>query len=130
MASWVVFVGALSGFFSVLLGAFAAHGLKQRLTEKALSTFQTGVDYQMYHSLGLVLLGLLMFQWPERVLLKWSSLSMMMGMLLFSGSLYVLAISGISRLGIVTPFGGLLFLIAWFLLSLTAFNEGRLPTIT
>ncbi|MBL4868497.1 MAG: DUF423 domain-containing protein [Pseudomonadales bacterium] len=127
MAAWIISIGALSGFLSVALGAFAAHGLKERLTEKALSTFQTGAEYQMYHSLALILLGLLMLQWPERALLKWSSVTMMSGVVLFSGSLYLLSVSGISHFGMVTPVGGLLLLTAWVLLLLTAFNESRLP---
>ena len=125
MAAWVICIGALGGFLSVALGAFAAHGLKERLTENALSTFQTGVEYQMYHSLALILLGVLMFQWPERDLLKWCSVTMVLGIVLFSGSLYVLSLSGISRFGIVTPIGGLLFLTAWLLFLLVAFNEAR-----
>lgn len=125
MASCVILLGALSGFLSVVLGAFAAHGLKQSLTEKALLTFQTGVEYQMYHSLALLLLGVLMIQWPEQSLLKWSSLLMILGTILFSGSLYILSLSGISRVGIVTPFGGLMFLAAWMLLMWAAFNQSR-----
>jgi uncharacterized membrane protein YgdD (TMEM256/DUF423 family) len=104
---------------AVILGAFAAHGLKNHLSENLIGVFQTGVQYQMYHSLGLILLVLTAQFMPSTQLL-WSAGFMTAGILLFSGSLYLLAITGIKWFGPVTPIGGLCFIIAWGLFIFAA----------
>lgn len=103
---------ALSGFLSVCLGAFAAHGLKHEITAESLAIWQTGVQYQMYHALALLAVGLL-YQTQASKALKLSGLAFILGSLLFSGSLYALALGAPKALGIITPLGGLSFLVGW-----------------
>lgn len=105
-----------SGLVAVALGAFGAHGLKGRLDEAALSAYQTAVQYQFYHALALLAVGLLTQRLGERPLLSASAFCFMLGMVLFSGSLYVLALGGPRWLGPITPLGGLAFMVAWLLL--------------
>lgn len=119
-------LAAFFGFTGVGLGAFAAHGLKSRLTPEYLTIFHTGVTYQLVHTLALLGVALLATQVPGR-LLTWAGASFAVGILLFSGSLYLLTLTGISKLGIVTPFGGLAFLAGWLCLGLAAW---RLPLTT
>jgi uncharacterized membrane protein YgdD (TMEM256/DUF423 family) len=119
-------LAAFFGFTGVGLGAFAAHGLKNRLTPEYLTIFHTGVTYQLVHTLALLGVALLATQIPGR-LLTWAGASFAIGILLFSGSLYVLTLTGISKLGIVTPFGGLAVLAGWLCLGLAAW---RLPLTT
>ena len=114
-------LAAFFGFTGVGLGAFAAHGLKSRLTPEYLTIFHTGVTYQLVHTLALLGVALLATQVPGR-LLTWAGASFAVGILLFSGSLYVLTLTGISKLGIVTPFGGLAFLAGWLCLGLAAWR--------
>ena len=101
-------------FLAVTIGAFGAHGLKNKLDAYAMSVYNTAVEYHFYHALGLLLLGILMQQYKPSLLLNISGWSMGLGILIFSGSLYALAISGVKWLGAITPIGGLCFLIAWF----------------
>ncbi len=110
---------AASAMLSVILGAFAAHGLKSRLAENLLDTFQTGVQYQMLHSLALILLVILYRLLPHD-LLHYSAAFMLAGIVLFSGSLYMLAITQIKWFGPITPLGGLCFIIGWALLVVYA----------
>lgn len=109
---WTGILGAAFALLAVALGAFGAHGLEGRLTPDDLATFETGVRYQMYHALGLLLLALrspgLSGGW-----IRVSVWAFTLGILLFSGSLYVLVLSGIRGLGAVTPFGGVAFLVGW-----------------
>lgn len=114
-------LAAFFGFTGVALGAFAAHGLKNRLSADYLAIFHTGVTYQLVHTLALLGVALLATQIPGR-LMAWAGASFVIGILLFSGSLYLLTLTGISKLGIVTPFGGLAFLIGWFCLGLAAWR--------
>ncbi|PKH17576.1 hypothetical protein BI292_04620 [Pseudomonas sp. 43NM1] len=116
-------LAAFFGFTGVVLGAFAAHGLKNRLSAEYLTIFHTGVTYQLVHTLALLGVALLATQIPGR-LVTWAGASFALGILLFSGSLYLLTMTGISKLGIITPFGGLAFLVGWFCLGLAAW---RLP---
>ena len=111
----VLVFSAVSAMLSVILGAFAAHGLKNRLPENLLSAFQTGVEYQMYHSLALILLFVLYKQMPQSLLI-WSAGFMMAGILLFSGSLYLLALTQVKWFGPITPLGGVFFIVGWALL--------------
>ncbi|MBP0939625.1 DUF423 domain-containing protein [Pseudomonas alliivorans] len=119
-------LAAFFGFTGVALGAFAAHGLKGRLTAEYLAIFQTGVLYQLVHALALLGVALLATQVPGR-LVTWAGVSFAIGILLFSGSLYALTLTGISKLGIITPFGGLAFLFGWATLGLAAWRLGSAP---
>ena len=114
-------LAAFFGFTGVALGAFAAHGLKSRLSAEYLAIFHTGVTYQLVHTLALLGVALLATQIPGR-LITWAGASFAIGILLFSGSLYLLTITGMSKLGIVTPFGGLAFLVGWVCLGLAAWR--------
>lgn len=104
--------GAGSAFLAVAVGAFAAHALKATLPADLLATFEVGVRYQMYHALGLIGVGCLYGRYPSRLLAASGAL-FVLGTLLFSGSLYLLATSGVRALGMVTPFGGVAFLCGW-----------------
>ena len=114
-------LAAFFGFTGVALGAFAAHGLKNRLSAEYLAIFHTGVTYQLVHALALFGVALLAAHLPGRVV-TWAGIAFVVGILLFSGSLYVLTMTGISKLGIITPFGGLAFLLGWFFLGLAAWR--------
>ncbi|PXX56665.1 Uncharacterized membrane protein YgdD, TMEM256/DUF423 family [Pseudomonas sp. LAMO17WK12:I10] len=114
-------LAAFFGFTGVALGAFAAHGLKNRLSAEYLAIFHTGVTYQLVHALALLAVALLATQIPGR-LATWAGGSFASGILLFSGSLYLLTLTGFSKLGIVTPFGGLAFLVGWLCLGLAAWR--------
>jgi uncharacterized membrane protein YgdD (TMEM256/DUF423 family) len=114
---------ALSGFFSVALGAFGAHGLKTHVSEAMLSVYQTGVQYQMFHTLALLAVVSIILKGVDSLWLKIASYSWLLGILLFSGSLYLLALTGIKWLGAITPLGGLLFLVGWLSLALATWKE-------
>ena len=115
-------LAAFFGFTGVGLGAFAAHGLKDRLSADYLAVFHTGVTYQLFHTLALLAVALLAAQLPGR-LIVWSGVLFCLGIVLFSGSLYALTLSGLRPLGIVTPFGGLAFLLGWLCLGLAAWRQ-------
>ena len=119
----LLLLAALLGFTGVGLGAFAAHGLKGQLSAEYLAVFQTGVHYQMLHALALLALAALWQRLGGRLLTA-AGVCFCVGILLFSGSLYALTLSGISALGMITPVGGLMFLAGWFCLGLAAW---RLP---
>lgn len=119
----ILAIGALSAFFAVGFGAFGAHGLKTVLTEAQLGTYNTAVEYQFYHALALVLVAAIGFQFPHVKALKWAAALFTAGIVLFSGSLYLLAFSDIKILGAVTPFGGLAFLVGWLALTFAAFRQ-------
>jgi len=104
-----LFYAAICGFLGVGLGAFGAHGLKNVLSEHGLDIYKTAVSYQMWHTLALALVGIM----PEHRYLRWAGWSLLIGIVLFSGSLYLLAIFNLSWLGMITPFGGVAFLLAW-----------------
>ena len=112
--------GGLAALAAVALGAFGAHALKTRLSAEMLAVWHTGVEYHAYHALGLLAVGLVAAQLPESMLLKWSGWLMLAGIVLFSGSLYALALSGERWLGAITPIGGTAFLAAWGLFVIAA----------
>lgn len=117
MAKLFLILASCNGFIAVALGAFAAHGLKNKLTETLLATFQTGVQYHMYHSLALFALGMLVLQYPANHAFRISGYFFFAGIILFSGSLYGLSLSGLKWLGAITPLGGAAFLVAWGFLA-------------
>ena len=112
-AKLFLLLGGINALLAVIMGAFGAHALKVRLDEALLKVYQTGSEYHFYHALGLVLLGVLAINIPINIWLKISGWSMLVGIILFSGSLYLLSIFNLRWLGMVTPAGGLLFIIAW-----------------
>ena len=97
------------------LGAFGAHALKNRLSPEMLAIWHTGVEYHILHALGLIAVGIVALHLPGSSLVRWAGWIMLAGIVLFSGSLYVLALTGERWLGAVTPLGGVLFLAAWAL---------------
>ncbi|WP_080843785.1 DUF423 domain-containing protein [Cytobacillus gottheilii] len=115
-----IILGAINAFLSVALGAFGAHGLEGRVEPKYLETWKTGVTYQMFHATGLLIIGVLLGKLPASSLLSTAGWLMVGGIILFSGSLYVLTLTKISVLGAITPLGGLSFLAAWVLLIIAA----------
>jgi uncharacterized membrane protein YgdD (TMEM256/DUF423 family) len=115
--------GALLGGIAVALGAFGAHGLKSIVPADTVSTFQTGVQYQMYHALAMLAVAIVFEKFPNK-LVRWAGISFCIGILLFSGSLYLLTFLkatgkvGLEGVGIITPFGGIFFILGWVLLFL------------
>jgi|SRR5690625_267511 len=110
----LVLIGALYGFISVALGAFGAHGLEGKISEDALKTWEKAVQYQMFHAISIIVTGLALTKFQSGTLL-FSGWAFVIGVLLFSGSLYVYSTTGIRMLAMITPFGGVIFLIGWIL---------------
>lgn len=121
----IVAAGAICALLAVMLGAFAAHGLKPALNSYQLGIFETAVEYQMYHALALLAVGALASRpgFSPRWL-KAAALAFGFGITLFSGSLYALALTGIGWLGVITPFGGVAFLFGWLALIIAASKHG------
>ncbi len=115
---------AISGFVTVALGAFGAHALRNTLTSDMLTVWQTGIQYQSLHTLAMLAIGLLSIQLPDARWIKRAGWLMLLGILLFSGSLYLMAVTGITMLGAITPFGGLSLLAGWTALGYALY---RLP---
>jgi uncharacterized membrane protein YgdD (TMEM256/DUF423 family) len=113
---WVFAAGSLLAGLGVALGAFGAHALKASLSAKMLATFETGVRYQMYHGLGLLTLAWAIGRWPERRLVPAAWL-LVAGTVVFSGSLYLLVLTGMRWLGAVTPIGGVTLIAGWALVA-------------
>ena len=112
-------IGALSALISVAAGAFGAHALRDRLTPEYLAVFETAARYQMYHALGLLAVAWAITRWPGP-LPVWAGWLFVAGTALFSGSLYILALTGIRWWGAVTPLGGAAFLAGWICLAMSA----------
>ena len=110
-------LGSIAMLLAVALGAFGAHALKQTLAPELMATYETAVNYHFIHALGLLAVGLLALHLPASGTLRWAGILMAAGLLLFSGSLYALSLSGIRALGAITPVGGAAFLAAWLLLA-------------
>ena len=121
MLKTFVLLGSVNALLSVALGAFGAHGLKSRISPDMLAVYETGVHYHMMHALGLILVAILAEKWSSP-LISWSGWALFVGIVLFSGSLYALSISGIRILGAITPLGGVSFLIGWVLLAIAAYK--------
>ncbi|GIP20895.1 MULTISPECIES: DUF423 domain-containing protein [Paenibacillus] len=115
-------IGALLLLLSVAIGAFGAHALEKILGDYK-ATYETGVHYHMIHAVGIILIALAAGQWGESRKLLWAARLMVAGIILFSGSLYVLSITGIKVLGAITPLGGVAFIIGWLLFAMAAFKK-------
>ncbi|MFE5318723.1 DUF423 domain-containing protein [Paenibacillus sp. NPDC056579] len=122
MNSRFVAIGAICAFLSVAIGAFGAHALKESMSAEMMAIYETGVQYHMMHSLGIIAIGLAAAFMPESKALVRAGWSLLIGIILFSGSLYVLSITEIKPLGAITPFGGVAFLFGWFSLAQAAFK--------
>lgn len=115
-----IVLGCANAFLSVAFGAFGAHGLRYKVAPEVLTTWEKAVDYQMYHALALLVIALCIRAWPDVRRVRTAGLFLLIGILLFSGSLYGLVFSGIKGLGLITPVGGVSFLIGWCLLAFAA----------
>lgn len=115
MSKTILMTASVLLALAVAIGAFGAHGLKSHLSAEMIQIYKTGVEYHFYHGLGLLLIGVIAFSFPSEYL-KWSAIFLTVGIILFSGSLYILSITGIKWLGAITPFGGLSFIAGWVLL--------------
>ncbi|QBQ55101.1 DUF423 domain-containing protein [Nitrosococcus wardiae] len=124
MAKFFISVGAILAALGATLGAFGAHGLRTKLEPRMLEVWQTGVEYHMYHALGLILIGVISHGIDSGSLIKWSGILMLIGILLFSCSLYLLTLTKLGWLGAITPFGGTGFIIAWILLAIALLRAG------
>jgi uncharacterized membrane protein YgdD (TMEM256/DUF423 family) len=123
MAQFFVSLAAILGGLSVAAGAFAAHGLQSKISERSLEVFHTGARYQMYHALALLLVGLLISRTasPQPMLLA-SGWLFIVGIAIFSGSLYALSLTGVKILGAITPLGGVAFIIGWGALAIAGWS--------
>lgn len=116
MMKFLFIIGVINGFLSVALGAFGAHGLEGKISENALKTWEKAVNYQMFHTVSILLTGILLLKTQSSTLL-WAGWMFIVGILLFSGSLYLYSTTGVRILAKITPFGGVAFLIGWILLG-------------
>jgi len=121
----LVLLAAIFGFLAVAFGAFGAHALKGTLEPSLYLVYQTAVEYQFYHTLALLFLGLVKAESICQSCLKWSGIAFVTGIILFSGSLYLLALTGARALGAITPLGGIAFLVGWGFLGYIAFLSYR-----
>jgi uncharacterized membrane protein YgdD (TMEM256/DUF423 family) len=117
-----IIAGAFNAMLAVILGAFGAHALKEKLTEKYLAIWETAVQYQMFHAIGLIVIGILMSSSLLGPIsqLNWAGWLLLAGIIIFSGSLYILSLSGIGILGAITPIGGVAFIVGWIMLIVAA----------
>ncbi|WP_430790101.1 DUF423 domain-containing protein [Virgibacillus flavescens] len=112
----LLILGAINGFIAVALGAFGAHGLEGKISEKAIATWEKAVTYQMFHTMALFVTGLLLAKIQSGGML-WAGWMFFIGIILFSGSLYVYSTTGIKTFAMITPIGGVAFLAGWVLLG-------------
>ena len=122
MAKLFITLASLSGMLAVMFGAFGAHALRARLDDYAMGVFETAVQYHFYHSLALLAVGVVALSQPQTVLLRSSGWLFLLGIVIFSGSLYLLGITGVRWLGAVTPLGGLAFIGGWACLAASAWK--------
>ena len=116
-------LGSVNALTGVILGAFGAHGLKLRMAPDLFTVYQTAVEYQFFHALGLLGVGLLSHQFPMQTLIKWAGGFMFVGIVLFSGSLYTLSLTSTRWLGAITPLGGTAFIVSWTLLIISIVRQ-------
>ena len=125
-SKWLLILGSINMFLSVALGAFGAHALKASLQPDMMAVYHTGNQYHFYHATGLLAVALASGFFTNSRLIFWSGVFILAGLILFSGSLYVLSLTGQRWLGMITPFGGMAFLVGWLLLA-TGVWRGRKP---
>ena len=118
MANPLITMAAVNGLLAVMLGAFMSHSLERTITTELLTVFQTGVSYHMYHSLAALAAGILSHISPKVRLLKFSAYSFLLGIMFFSGSLYLLALTELPMIGLITPIGGAFFIFGWIMLCI------------
>ena len=123
MAKKWIGIGSILVMLSVMIGAFGAHMLEPIIGEDKISVYETGVQYHMIHALGIILIGVIAKVFGEAKLLVWSARLLFIGIILFSGSLYVLSISGLGPLGAITPLGGVSFIAGWICLAVTTLKK-------
>jgi uncharacterized membrane protein YgdD (TMEM256/DUF423 family) len=116
-------LGSLLGALSVALGAFGAHALRDRIEPGLLANYQTGVSYMFYHTLALFIVVLALTRWPSAGSATWAGWLFIAGIVVFSGSLFLMAFTGMRWLGAITPIGGVAFIAGWLLLAWTAFQN-------
>lgn len=116
-------LGSVNAALAVILGAFGAHALKTRIAEQMLAVYQTGIQYHFYHAAGLLIVAVIAWHLPTSSWLRWSGGLMFAGIILFSGSLYMLALTNIRWLGAITPFGGTAFILAWICLAIAVLKN-------
>lgn len=121
---WMM-IGAILTMLSVAIGAFGAHMLKDKIGAGAIATYETGVQYHMIHALALLIVGLTAGQLGSSTKLKWAARLLFAGIIIFSGSLYILSISGIKILGAITPIGGVAFIAGWLLFAMDVWQRGK-----
>lgn len=128
MKNYWILIGGIFGFLGVALGAFGAHGLKETLSPEMLETFRTGIFYQLVHTIAILVIGF----FGDKRFFK-AALFFSVGIILFSFSLYIYTTTGIKQLAIITPFGGVSFLIGWLIVIISGFsyykntNDNRKP---
>ncbi|WP_339226468.1 DUF423 domain-containing protein [Oceanobacillus sp. FSL K6-2867] len=119
----LLLLGAINGFLAVALGAFGAHGLEGKLSEKAIATWEKAVDYQMFHTMALFVTGLLLAKFPNASSLTAAGWLFLIGIILFSGSLYIYSTTSIKTFAMITPLGGVAFLIGWVLIGIAVMRN-------
>ena len=122
MAKLLITLGAAFGGLGVAAGAFGAHALEKRLEPRMLEIFETGARYQMYHALAIVLIGLLALHRPQASFHS-AGFAMALGVLVFSGSLFALSLTGVKALGAITPIGGTALIVGWVMLAVKAWRH-------
>jgi uncharacterized membrane protein YgdD (TMEM256/DUF423 family) len=122
MSKTILMTASILLALAVANGAFGAHGLKAHLSEAMLQTWKTGVEYHFYHALGLLLIGVLSVSMPSNFL-NWSAIFLFAGIILFSGSLYILSVTGIKWFGAITPLGGISFIAGWVMLFVAVLKD-------
>lgn len=125
LSRFFIVVGAFFAALSVIIGAFGAHALSAQLTERGVAIWATGVQYQMLHSTAMIAIGILLLILNSKKLLLLAGFAFLVGTLLFSGSLYLIALLTIKNLGLITPIGGLFFVVGWLLLVCAAMASTR-----
>jgi uncharacterized membrane protein YgdD (TMEM256/DUF423 family) len=122
MSKLFLYLGSINAATAVTMGAFGAHFLKTKISEAMLSVFQTAVQYHFYHSLGLLIVGLLTIYFKPEKYLKIAGWMMFIGIILFSGSLYLLSTTNTRWLGIITPVGGIAFILSWVFIAISVWK--------
>lgn len=118
-------IGSIAAGLSVAIGAFGAHVLKDILTTERLATFETGVQYHMIHALALILIAILADRLQDKKKVQWAARFILAGIIIFSGSLYLLCLTDITMLGAITPIGGVAFIVGWIMLALAAKQSAK-----